>query len=323
MSTRMAVDVGGTWLRIRVGDSAVLRHPAPSRIHHPHREPDELVAALVTTLAEHAPPDATVDVSCGAALDEELGIAYGSGPLWGGMLPTRLPLRALLEQARPDVTWNLVNDVTAALADAVRRLAAPTDRRVAYLTVSSGIALRTADLTASVIDVDTYGLQGEVGHLRAATSAPEAVRSLECLCGGTGHIAALCAGPAIPRVAAALGLPEPAAVAAQLSARVAAGDPDARTLLRTIVEPIAELVRTLRTTDPLLDLVVLGGGVAEGLADVYETELTAQLAEVRSYADAGPAELRVRVCRPGYIDPLTGATAVAVGRLPVRKGRFR
>ncbi len=149
------------------------------------------------------------------------------------------------------------------------------------------------------------------------------MRSLECLCGGTGHIAALCAGPAIPRVAAALGLPEPAAMSAQLSERVRVGDPDALVLLRTIVEPIAELVRTLRTTDPQLDLIVLGGGVAEGLAGVYENELAARLAEVRSYADVGPAGLRVHVCRAGHVDPLAGATAVATGRLRVRKGRSR
>ena len=316
MRPRVSVDIGGTWLRLR-GDDGLLCQPAPSRLHHPDAPVERLVEMLVTTLATHVPPGAAVHLSCGAALDEDRGVAYGSGPLWGGDLPAELPLRELLCAARPDVSWHLINDVTAALADAARRHATASDRHIAYVTISSGVALRTADLRSREILVDAAGLQGEIGHLQATTSAPPPVRDLACLCGGRGHVAAICAGPALPAVAAALGKQwdGPAGLRGGLDA----GDPDATAVLGVVVEPIAELVRTMRALDPLLDLVIIGGGVVEGLGEHYERELLDRLTQVRSYVDIDSSRPRVRVCGPGEVDPLAGADAIAAGLLTVRK----
>lgn len=321
--TEVAVDLGGTWLRIRVGAAEIVRLPAPSVLNHPGADPEALLDLLVETLADAVPPGARVAMSCGAAMDEERGVLHGSGPLWGGGPDRPVPFRDLLTARRPDVGWHLFNDVTAGLASFVERFAHPHHRRVVYLTVSSGIALRTADLTERSVPVDAHGMQGEVGHLPAVSTAPDAVRALRCPCGGIGHVAAVAAGPALPHVAAALGIDRPEDVRDALAARLRSADPDARRLLTTVVEPVAELVRTVRCLDPRIDLIGIGGGYAEGLGDPYRTELLRQVSEVRSYADrdTGPdrTEDRLRLCRPGEVDPLAGAVALSRGTLTVTK----
>ncbi|WP_208615151.1 ROK family protein [Streptomyces caeruleatus] len=321
--TDVAVDLGGTWLRIRAGSGETVRLPAPSILNRPGEDPAALLEQLIETLAEAVPAGARVAMSCGAAMDEEHGVLHGSGPLWGGGPDRPVPLRALLTARRPDVSWHLFNDVTAGLASFVERFARPGHRRAVYVTVSSGIALRTADLTERSVPVDAHGLQGEVGHLPAVSTAPAAVRALSCPCGGTGHVAALAAGPALPHVAAALGVEHPEGIRDALPARLRSGDPAARRLLSTVVEPVAELVRTLRCLDPRIDLIGIGGGYAEGLGDPYRAELVRQVSEVRSYADrdTGPdrAAHGLRLCRPGEVDPMAGAVALSHGALTVTK----
>ncbi|WP_316527970.1 ROK family protein [Kitasatospora brasiliensis] len=317
----VAVDLGGTWLRIRTGSGRTVRLPAPSVLNRPGEDPAALLDLLVETLADTVPADARVAMSCGAAMDEEHGVLHGSGPLWGGGPERPVPLRALLAARRPDVSWHLYNDVTAALASFVERFAEPHHRRVVYVTVSSGIALRTADLTERSVPVDAHGLQGEVGHLPAVSTAPDAVRSLTCPCGGTGHVAAVAAGPALPHVAAALGMERPEAVRNALPGLLRSGDPAAHRLLATVVEPVAEIVRTVRCLDPRTDLIGIGGGYAEGLGEPYRAELVRQVSEVRSYADRDPgrAGRGLRLCRPGEVDPLAGALALSRGALTVTK----
>ncbi|MFD3840023.1 ROK family protein [Streptomyces sp. NPDC058642] len=318
---QVAVDLGGTWLRIRTGSGETVRLPAPSILNRPGEDPAALLEQLIETLADMVPADARVAMSCGAAMDEEQGVLHGSGPLWGGGPDRPVPLRALLTARRPDVSWHLFNDVTAGLASFVEQFARPHHRRAVYLTVSSGIALRTADLTEHRVPVDAHGMQGEVGHLPAVSSAPAAVRALTCPCGGTGHIAALAAGPALPHVAAALGIERPEDIRDTLTPRLLAGDPAALRLLTTVVEPVAEIVRMLRCLDPRIDLIGIGGGYAEGLGEAYRAELVRQVSEVRSYADRDtdrPGE-GLRLCRPGEVDPLAGAVALSHGALTVTK----
>ncbi|MEU6375038.1 ROK family protein [Streptomyces sp. NPDC046909] len=323
LRTQVAVDLGGTWLRIRTGQGEPVRLPAPSILNRPGEDPAVLLDQLIEKLADAVPAHARVAMSCGAAMDEAEGVLHGSGPLWGGGPDRPVPLRALLTARRPDVSWHLFNDVTAGLASFVERFAHPQHRRAVYITVSSGIALRTADLTERSVPVDAHGMQGEVGHLPAVSTAPAAVRALTCPCGGTGHVAALAAGPALPHVATALGIEDPEGIRDSLPARLRAGERAARLLLTTVVEPIAEIVRTLRCLDPRIDLIGIGGGYAEGLGDPYRTELVRQISEIRSYADrdtgADEAAQGLRLCRPGEVDPMAGAVALSHGSLTITK----
>ncbi|MBO1419185.1 ROK family protein [Streptomyces sp. FH025] len=312
----VGVDVGGTWLRIRSGD-ATERRPAPSLLNHPRLSTDELTELLLAELLGAAPADGgRVVVSLGAAMDDRSGRVHGSAPLWGEARMER-DLVGELRARRPGVGWYVHNDVTCALADFAASVAHEGHRQVGYLTVSSGIALKTADLRTRGLAVDANGLQGEVGHLQTAVPAhlPQLL-GLPCECGGTGHLASVSSGPAIARVAEALGAPGFRADA--FADRLAAGDPEAAALLAAVTFPVAQLVRWLRATHPLLDLVGIGGGVAEGLGPHYEGALRAQLADSSGYFEGGaPSGPEVRVLRPGEVEPIRGAQRMADGFLTV------
>jgi predicted NBD/HSP70 family sugar kinase len=146
------------------------------------------------------------------------------------------------------------------------------------------------------------------------------VRQLPCACGGIGHVAAISSGSALAAVASALELPYDRD---SFGPALESGAPGASLLLSVVVEPIAELVRTMIALDPRLDRIGIGGGLAEGLSEMYERELCSQLASVRSYADTSLTPERIRktiyLCRPHDIDTLSGADDIAAGRLRVSK----
>ncbi|MGW2836199.1 ROK family protein [Streptomyces sp. NPDC001493] len=315
-TTAFAADVGGTWVRLRTGGAGapVERLRSPSRLNHPDRSLTRLREDMAELLCRAAPPGARAALSFGAAIDHLTGEVLGSAPLWGAAAEP-FDLGAVLRERRPDVTWRLVNDVTAALVDFAGTHARPGVRRIGYLTVSSGIAMRVADLERMRIPVDDLGLQGEIGHLPAMIADPELRRAgLPCECGGTNHLASISSGPGILRVAGVLGIDAKPTIDAWLPEALAAGDPRASRLLELCVEPLAHLLRTVWCLDPHLDLLGLGGGVIEGLGDHYACELRRQLGLATSYADRGrsPAWLADRLvwCAPGAVDPLRGAERV-------------
>ncbi|MCS3780016.1 ROK family protein [Tsukamurella ocularis] len=313
---RFAADLGGTWLRVRKWKGSTVEHTAaPSLLNFPGTPVRELQDRLVEVLATAAPLGADAVISCGAALDHTSGILYGSGPLWGAT-DEPYDLVGALRGARPDVTWTLVNDLTAGLADFVSRRAGSGTRRAAYLTVSSGIALRTADLRDRTIPVDENGLQGEVGHLPTGVTF-DGGDPLVCDCGVAGHVAAYSSGPGIERRARRAGVqPE---VTHWLPAALEANDPLAQRILGTAIAPIAGLLRTAWCLDPHLDLVGVGGGVVAGIGAPYRTELLTQLGVATGYADRGFSrewlESRLVFCAAGDVDCLRGAELMRDGFL--------
>ncbi|MEU0106572.1 ROK family protein [Streptomyces sp. NPDC006251] len=312
-----AADIGGTWVRMSTGGpgAPVERVPSPSHLRHPDRSTARLRADMVELLSDRVPTGARAALSFGAAIDHLTGTVYGSAPLWGAA-DTLYDLAADLRRSRPDVTWHLVNDVTAALLDFAAVHARPGTRRVAYLTVSSGIALRIADLERTRIPVDTWGLQGEVGHLPVPLTDPgaEVLAGLPCECGATDHLASLASGPGLVRAARRLGIPRAPQVADWLPGALDANDPGARRLLELCAAPVAHLLRTLWCLDPHLDLIGIGGGVAEGLAGHYAAEIRRRLATATSYADRGRDDAwlgdRLVFCGPGQVDPLRGVLRI-------------
>ncbi|MEY9947530.1 ROK family protein [Kitasatospora sp. GAS1066B] len=311
--TALAADIGGTWVRLRVGgaQAPVEKLRSPSRLNHPDRSVEALREEMVELLCRAAPPGARTAISFGAAIDHLTGTVYGSAPLWGSEAAP-YDLAAALRRRRPDVSWLLVNDVTAALVDFAATHARPGVRRIGYLTISSGIAMRVADLDRNLIPVDGWGLQGEIGHLPAMTSGSEPrIAGLPCACGARDHLASIASGPGIASVAERLGIAEAPAVVRWLPGALDAHHPAARRLLELCVEPVANMLRTLWCLDPHLDLLGLGGGVVEGLGSHYAEELRRQLGAATSYADRGRGQdwldERLVFCGPGRLDALRGA----------------
>lgn len=190
-----AFDIGGTWFRSGRVDidtmsaSSMKQRPAISWSAHPELPPEDLERRLVDWLACEArrligEGGGRAAVSLGAAMNEQSGWVHGSGPLWG---PRSKPfdLLARLQEAAPDLSWTVVNDLTAAILQASRHVA-PEDRKMMLVTVSSGVAARILDRRSARLPAEeATGLQGEIGHLPVAPLRAFGHEiTLDCACGG-------------------------------------------------------------------------------------------------------------------------------------------
>lgn len=178
------LDVGGTYVRWarwspEQGLGEVRRVPSPSFSRCAHASVDELQAMLVRAMVDAVPPGGVAGVSFGAALDHRTGTVYASAPLWGAHARP-FNLLAALSEARPDVRWHVVNDVTAALLHLAGTPRARDLRKVLVATISTGIACCTIDQRTGEIAVDGCGLQGEIGHLPATVTIDGVPVDLRC-----------------------------------------------------------------------------------------------------------------------------------------------
>lgn len=290
------LDIGGTHIRCaqwspEQGLGEVRSVPSPSFSRYTDASVSALQAMLVQAMADAVPPEGVVGVSFGAALDQRTGMVYASAPLWGAHTGS-FDLLAELNEARPDVRWHVINDVTAALLHVASTPCARDLRKVLLMTVSTGIACRTIDQRTGEIPLDGCGLQGEIGHLPATVTIDGVPVELRCDCGQRCHVAAFSSGPGISRLSevlrqqrghdwesSALGLRlahgeafEPA-----LAGALDSGDALAADLLEAAAKPIADVVRTALCLDPEIDLVALTGGVVAGLGEHHRAAVLAHL----------------------------------------------
>jgi len=306
--TTAVVDVGGTHLRRGLwspesGLRDVQVVPSPGLRQHPGVPVARLRRMLVELVAEAVPPGSPAGVSVGAALDHRDGVVLASAPLWGDD-DSPFDLLGALRRARPDVTWTVLNDVTAALVHLLQSPQARSSRKVMVVTVSTGVACRVADRRAGTVPLDGRGLQGEIGHLPVGVVVDGVPLTLRCECGRLGHLAACSSGPGIRRTAVALaqreparwqrsllrpGLDDPDRFDAAFAAALAAGDPCAADLLTAVTRPIADVLRIALCLDPELDVIALTGGVATALAEPYLAAVRGHLAEQGLYLTAGGA----------------------------------
>ncbi|MFV4912412.1 ROK family protein [Microbacterium lacticum] len=320
-SNHIAIDIGGTWLRVQDGE-ALRKAPTPSLLNHPSADPQELYERLIDQILNAAPPDAIVSISLGAATDDVAGHVIGSGPLWGGWRPPR-DLLDTLRRTRPDVTWSLFNDVSCGLAHFSSTVDTKQISHIGYLTISSGIALRIADLDTRTIVVDSSGMQGEVGHLPlSAVSLGEAAVPVPCECGGVNHIASVSSGPGIQRIAEGLGMRDftPDRLTRALDAR----DPRALEILATATEPVAALIRIIWTIQPSIGLLGIGGGVIEAISDHYDRALRSHLLTGSGYSglprETWETGLQV-LSGENSVSALRGARLLAQGYFHITKAR--
>ncbi|WP_424213237.1 ROK family protein [Streptomyces sp. BI20] len=330
-------DVGGTHLRharwsVGRGLADVKDSATPSRLLRPELSAAQIQSLLIDQMCDAVPVgvDAVAGISFGAALDHRSGIVYGSGPLFGDTT-TVLDLPGMLYERRPDVDWYVVNDVTAALLHFASAPRFRGHRKVALLTVSSGIACRTIDLRRDVIPTDACGLQGEVGHLPAPAYLAGRPVELTCDCGESGHVAAYSSGPGIRRMATVLR----ERVGARwddslLGKAMAAGDPFeaafttaldaadelAGELLDAVTAPVADVLRNALCLDPEIDELALTGGAAVALGEHYRRAVLRHLRRTPLYLTGERApewvEEHVTVCGPGEANGLVGAGIAAL-----------
>ncbi|MFF2234511.1 ROK family protein [Streptomyces anulatus] len=314
------LDLGGTWFRAGVltGDDTVeglRRQPAVTTrsTRGPaagvqRRMTDWIVDTLDELRAAWPAPIGLCAVSLGAAMDDRTGRVIGGAPLFGAEATDWRPAGELAAR-RPEVTWAVLNDVSALAYALLKDDALDPSRTAAALTVSTGIAYRTIDLATGRIPRDRrYGLQGEVGHLPSRMEWDGAPVAADCDCGAPGHVSAFASGRGIEGVLRRVpardwgGGPDAAGSAGALAAfgrAVTAGHDGARRLLDAVTTPLAEVLLAQACLNPQVEYTVLTGGVVDGLGDPYLDSLRGNLGRLGLYgiSDRDPDYFAPRILR--------------------------
>jgi glucokinase len=259
MDTNIAVDIGGTQIRVAIYPKGEHRPIVQKRIPTQGKNQTAL-ERLIGLIAELWLADGQVCAIGAAApgwIDPVLGIMYSAPniPGWGN-----LPLGRILSE-RFNVPIRLGNDANAAVLGEWRYGAGQGHHNLLYLTISTGIG-------AGVICDDrlllgAHGLAAELGHVTILPDGPM------CSCGHRGHLEAVGSGTAIANYVAeqiAQGVPSELAEMKNPSGRdisLAAenGDPLARAALARAGTFIGyALANYVTIFNP--SIIILGGGVS-------------------------------------------------------------
>lgn len=255
---------------------------------------DSLVNYLIDDIktlrnTQQVAPD-VVAVCLGAAINEKNGVAVGSAPLWGPGAPD-FDLAAELQAHAPEYEWVVVNDVTALALFHAASLPHARAHRLAALTISTGIALRTLDLATGSVPCDTvHGLQGEIGHLPAGFELGGVTLHLPCDCGEMDHVSSFCSGPGMERTLSTLAdrhaelnlSPVPGNVD-ELTSGIKEGCGEARRVLDAVTRPLAQILLNHAALDPQVELTFLSGGVVQAFGDTYRESLLRNMSEMGLY----------------------------------------
>jgi glucokinase len=312
----LAVDLGGTWLRVAHVDGAG-RILARARISTPAGGDPEAVipaiARLAASLARPAPGTTSraTGVAAPGPLDPETGVVYATPNLAGW---ENVPLAERLGQALHQPVW-LHNDANLAALGEARYGAGRGFDPLVYLTISTGVG--GGIISGGRIFAGAHGLAGELGHVIVRAGGPA------CNFGHPGCLEALASGPALARQAERrLAAGEDSSLAARRRAghaltgldvarAAAAGDALAREVLRELGETLGLAIGSfINGFDPAR--VVLGGGVSRSW-DAFEPAMLAAVRQVamalpQRHVDIVPAQL-------GDDGGLLGAAAYAWSRL--------
>ena len=304
-------DIGGTYFRSalwRDGQVCLTkRRPAINYLNTPYEDPVELQEALTNYLvaeidrlqADIGSSITKAGISLGAPVDALSGRVLQSGPLWGPRSGS-FELGAELLRHRPKVRWVIANDVTAGLINHVQTCEPGQRGRTLFVTVSTGIGARLYDFARGGVSVDpVHGIQGEIGHLPVEARFLDTRLDFTCDCGEYNHLNAYSSGRGILKLLRELPVrvPDALAVSAMASAYandddfilaafshgVVSGDDLAMNVLNTITRPLAAIFATLLTHDPLLNSIVLAGGVVNALEPAYTASLNQQFRNHKLY----------------------------------------
>lgn len=262
----LAVDVGGTKTVVALASAATgarftaMRFPTPAT-----------ATETLTVLLRHCRTLVTESAVAG------VGVSFGGHVDGGRVRSLHVPgwedvnlVGELGEMTGAPV--GVLNDADAgALAEYAARQSRPEPPgSLFYATVSTGIG--GAFVLDGVVVRGAHGLAGELGHFPAGHSAP-------CSCGGTGHLEAIAAGPAIARHAARTrserrNTDSLLSSLGQVDARAVAGAAEAgdRLAQEVLAEAATHIGRALTMCALCLDpaVICLGGGVSQSGAAFWD-----------------------------------------------------
>lgn len=215
----------------------------------------------------------------------------------------------------------LLNDVSAA---AWRFAEVTAASRFMVVTVSSGIGAKIFDREHNRLVLDSPAYAGEIGHF-TVDDDPEAA---ECDCGARGHLGAIASGRGVERAArrraafdpgsfarSALGLDgiPPALLTNEdhIVPACLAGDLWALELVRDCTMPLSRALVTVMMAAGL-DSVIMIGGFAQALGDIYLDMVCRQVAGMSSHPFGdGPLAGRIAITSMDEQACLLGCAAYA------------
>lgn len=251
--TLVAVDVGGTRLRMRAGAIEV-ETAAPAELQ-------QLPAAIGWLVDELGVHPAAIGVGCAGMVDHDRGMVRWSPHLAG----RDVALGPALRERWGVPTW-VDNDANAAALAEARTGSGRGHRMVLMVAVGTGIG---AGLVVEGSLERGRGHLGEVGHMVVAEGPP-------CRCGRAGCWEAVASGTALDRAAASM---LPGADGRWLVERAREGDPQARGQVATVGTHLADGIGNLALAfDP--DVIVLGG-IVVGVGELLLGAMRERLADLR------------------------------------------
>jgi len=291
MDTYIAIDVGGTQIRVAIYPKGENRPIKQKRIPTQGNNQPPL-ERLIDLIAELWPAEGQVCAIGMAApgwVNPQLGVIYQAPNIPGW---EKLPIAQILSK-RFDVPVRLGNDANLAILGEWRYGAGRGHHHLLYLTISTGIG--GGVICDDRLLLGAHGLAAELGHVTILPDGPL------CGCGHRGHLEAIASGTAIARYVAeqlAQGVPSSLSELANptgrdISMAAELGDPLAKSALARAGTFIGyALANYLHIFNP--SIIILGGGVSKSGPLLIEP-LRAALAE--------------RILSPEYLQGLVITTA--------------
>jgi len=268
MSTTIAVDVGGTQLRVALyeGDEGIPYQQARIPTRSSRGAAIDRLIELIASLWPAGRQVKAIGIAAPGPVNHKAGIIYAAPNIPGWI---RLPLRTILQE-RFGVPVFVGNDANLALLGEWRFGAGQGHHNLLYMTISTGIG--GGVISDDRLILGESGLATEVGHVTILPDGPL------CSCGKRGHLEALASGTAIANyVTAELSKgrhsslsDQPALTAKDISKAARAGDPLALEAFARAGKFLGlGITNYLHIFNP--SIVILGGGVSQSLSMFRET----------------------------------------------------
>lgn len=305
--TIIVIDIGGTWLRsakfemknnhIYLGE--IDKNATPWR-NHPLNEIEELEDVIANYINEAInkynfnTTIKAIGVSLGTCMSHIDGTIYSGAPILGKYKGASQILKNIYSRIKYPTF--IINDVSAlALGYFIENVVShhePTELGV--LTLSSGIGFRRIRCTSNEIVVDeTFGIQGEVGHLSTIPIHFPWPTKAQCDCGGSNHYGSYLSGNGLNNVfnewlkqencsfrSLKLGMSFIRTKNSVISLKENENDDLSKLIINKLCWHVSQLIDAIYCICPEIDKISVTGGVVSGLLIDYEEIILKTLSEI-------------------------------------------